>query len=206
LSPTNGDYILVQWLIEESAIIPFKIWSHGRAMSMAVDGRHTLVVKCLIKEVGADIDAVILSGDVTHTRTVLEEAVRNGNYVLAHWLIGKGALISSSIWYNLGKRHFFNLEHADFAELSSLLKVLLLLPMSPGQYQFLPDFVAKVTPQHADLCTRGRQLRDRLPSYLELQEAPVGKHCPISTVLQAMLTTYTLHTPEDLWRDGLQWL
>jgi hypothetical protein len=32
----------------------------------------------------------------------------------------------------------------------------------------------------------------------------VGTHCPLPTVLQAMVTACALPTPEDLWSDGLQ--
>jgi hypothetical protein len=95
-------------------------------------------------------------------------------------------------------------ELADAAELSSLLKVLTLLPMSPDQDRYLPTFVALLSPQLAELCTRGRQLRDRLPAYLEQQEASVGTHCSLPTVLQAMVTAYARPTREDMWSDGLQ--
>jgi hypothetical protein len=39
--------------------------------------------------------------------------------------------------------------------------------MSPEQDNFLPAFVAQLSPQHAELCAWGRQIRDRLPAYLE---------------------------------------
>jgi hypothetical protein len=78
--------------------------------------------------------------------------------------------------------------------------------MSPDQDQYLPAFVANLSPQHAELCTRGRQLRDRLPAFLEQQEASVGTHCPLPAVLQAMVTAYARPTREDLWSDDLEWL
>jgi hypothetical protein len=175
---------------------------------MAVDLGHTLLVKCLIKEGGADIEAMLTPSNPTYifmgnpTHTVLSTAATMGNYPLVQWLIEEGALIPACISHFL--KTFFNTERANAAELSSLLKVLMLQLMSPNQDRDLSAFVAQLSPQHAEICTRGRQLRDRLPAYLEQQEASVGTHCPLPAVLQAIVTAYALPTPEDLWRDGLQ--
>lgn len=57
-------------------------------------------------------------------------------------------------------------------------------------------FVAKLSPQHAELCTWGRQLRDRLPAYLEQQRASLHTYLP--TVLQAIVTAYALPTADDV--------
>jgi hypothetical protein len=86
------------------------------------------VVKCLIKEGGADIDKVI------SVFSALSLAARHGKYSLAQWLIEEGALIPTTIWSSLSMR----VEEADAAELSSLLKVLILLPMSPDQETSCP--------------------------------------------------------------------
>jgi hypothetical protein len=165
-------------------------------MYMAVDERHTDVVKCLIKEGGAAVDTMIIPGN--HIHTVLKRALINSNYPLAQWLIEEGALIPVTIW------RCSNHERADAAELSSLLKVLTLLPMSPDQDRDLPAFVANLSPQHAELCTRGRQLRDRLSAYLEQQRTSICTHLPL--VLESIVAAYALSTPEELWSDGLQWL
>jgi hypothetical protein len=156
------------------------------------------VVKCLIEEGGADINAMI--GATANIISPLSLATLRGKYPLAQWLIEGGAIIPTKIWDYVGKED----ELADAAELSSLLKVLILLPMSPDQDRYLPTFVALLSPPHAELCTRGRQLRDRLPAYMEQQEASVRTHCPLPAVLQAMVTAYARPTPEDLWSDGLQ--
>jgi hypothetical protein len=66
--------------------------------------------------------------------------------------------------------------------MSSLLKILVLLPMSPDHDRGLPAFVAKLielSPQHAELCTRGRQIQARLPAYLEQQRDLVRTHVPV---------------------------
>jgi hypothetical protein len=186
---SRGDIAMVRRLLKEGASLGESDVNGRTAMHMALFRRHTLVVKCLIKEGGADIEAntVLEAGNLEYT--VLEETVMWGKYALAQWLIEEGARIRpAGIWYML--KRSLNLERADAAELSSLLKVLLLLPMSPDQDHFLPVFVANLSPQHAELCTRGRQLRDRLPAYLEQQEASVRTHCPLPAVLQAIVTAY----------------
>jgi hypothetical protein len=201
---SRGDVTEVQRLLRDGASLS-ELGVNGRtAMSIAVHGCHTLVVKCLIKEGGADIEANISAGNPEYT--VLEETVMCGSYALAQWLIEEGALIPTTVWDYLGLEHYLVDECADAAKLSSLLKVLTLLPMTPKQDQVLPAFIVQLSPQHAELCTRGRQLRDRLPAYLEQQEASVRTYCPLPAVLRAMVTAYALPTPEDLWSDGLRWL
>jgi hypothetical protein len=124
-------------------------------------------------------------------------------------IIEEGALIPTNIWESLAKR----VQHADglsaglapdAAELSSLLKVVTLLPTSLETDYFLPAFIAELSPQHAELCMQGRWFRWRLPAFLEQQQASVSTHCPLPTVLQALVTAYVLPTTEDLWSDGLQ--
>jgi hypothetical protein len=98
-----------------------------------VDRRHTLEGKCLIKEGGADIEAVITPpGDPKHTVSSL--SATNGDHILVQWLIEESAIIPFKIWSHLGS--YNHLARADAGELSSLLKVLLLLPMSPDQINF----------------------------------------------------------------------
>jgi hypothetical protein len=57
---SRGDVADVQRLLRERASLS-ELGVHGSsAMYMAVHRRHTLVVKCLIKEGGADIGAMIM--------------------------------------------------------------------------------------------------------------------------------------------------
>jgi hypothetical protein len=90
------------------------------------------------------------------------------------------------------------LEDADADALASLLKVMVLLADAP------PDFVAKLSPAHAELATRGLQLRAQLPSYLEQQKALVVAHCPLPAVLQPIVFGLAAPTPEDMWTEGLR--
>jgi hypothetical protein len=89
------------------------------------------------------------------------------------------------------------LEDADADALASLLKVMVLLADAP------PDFVAKLSPVHAKLATRGRQLRAQLPSYLEQQWALVVAHCPLPAALQPIVFGLAAPTPENMWTEGL---
>jgi hypothetical protein len=90
------------------------------------------------------------------------------------------------------------LEGTDADALASLLKVMVLLTDAP------PDFVAKLSPMHAELATRGRQLRAQLPSYLEQQRALVVAHCPLPAALQPLVYGLAVPTPEDMWTEGLR--
>jgi hypothetical protein len=80
----------------------------------------------------------------------------------------------------------------------SLLKVMVMLGDAPA------DFIAKLTPPHAELCTRGRKLRAQLPSHLNHQQALITTYCPLPAVLQSLVVAYALTTPEDMWADGLR--
>jgi hypothetical protein len=157
----------------------------------------------MIKDGCANFEAMIgMRSMGTSSNTVLALAAGSSQYHLTQWLVEEGALLPISIWEML------NIKSADVdvSALSLLLKVLTQLPMSPEHDHHLPTFVATLSPQHAELCTRGRQLRAQLPAYLEEQRASVATHCALPAVLQAMVTAYALPTPEDLWSDGLQGL
>jgi hypothetical protein len=100
--------------------------------------------------------------------------------------------------------HYFPRSDCHFqttnpTELSSLLKIMVLLEDAPA------DFIAELSPQHAELCTRGRLLRAQLPSHLEQQRAAVVTNCPLPAVLQSLIVAYAITTPgpEEMWADGL---
>jgi hypothetical protein len=76
---------------------------------------------------------------------------------------------------------------ADAHALALLLKVMVLLADAP------PDFVAKLSPEHTELATRGQQFRVQLPSYLEQQRALVVAHCLLPAALQPIV--YGLANP-----------
>jgi hypothetical protein len=136
---------------------------------------------------------VIIVDEPRHS--VLSLAAAYGSFILVQWLIEEGAIIRNNIWEVL------NIRVANAARLSSLLKVLTLIPILPDLDNLLPGFVAKLSPQHAALCTR-----DRLPAYLEQQRTSLHTHCPLPTVIQAMVTAYALPTSEDLWTDWVEWM
>jgi hypothetical protein len=88
--------------------------------------------------------------------------------------------------------------HTYKNQLTSLLNFMELLG-DPSVF-----FTWRLLPQHADLAARGHQLREQLPSYLVQQRAAVVAHCPLPTVLQAIVTAYAVPTPVDMWTDGLR--
>jgi hypothetical protein len=65
-------------------------------------------------------------------------------------------------------------------------------------------FVARLFLQHAVICKQGRQLRARLPPYLEQQRAAVVACWPLPAVLQSRVATYAVSTPENMWADRLR--
>jgi hypothetical protein len=92
-------------------------------------------------------------------------------------------------------------EDADAAELSSLLKVMVMLADAPAY------LLSWLKPEHVEICERGRRLRRQLPLYLEAQRAGVLASCPLPAVLQSIVTEPSMlrryHVPEDMWTDGL---
>jgi hypothetical protein len=82
--------------------------------------------------------------------------------------------------------------------LTSLLKVMVMLGDAPH------DFQRRLSPHHALIVTRGRQLRARLPEYLEKQGALLAAHFPLPTVLKLLVSAYAVPTIEDMWTDGLR--
>jgi hypothetical protein len=196
-----GDVTEVQRLLKEGALGSELDEEVKSALLAAVFQGRSPVVKSFIKEGGADINTVITPGGPEHT--VLSVCANFGRYSLVQWLLEEGATSLTSIWEDLKNT---SLKHPDAAELSSMLKVLILLLMSSAHDCYLPAFVAELSPRHAELCTRGHRLRALLPMYLEQQWVSLHTHCFLPTVLHAMVITYALPTTEDTRSDGLQLL
>lgn len=94
--------------------------------------------------------------------------------------------------------HVVRIETSEGAELSALLKVMVMLEDAPA------NFIAYLSPQHAELCTLGRELRANLPAYLEQQRATIVPHCPLPAVLLTLVVAYVDTTPADMWTDVLR--
>jgi hypothetical protein len=112
----------------------------------------------------------------------------------------QGALVTER--YHLGRTVWDELRNhcrreGSAAELSSLLKVMVMLGDAPA------NFITGLTQHHAEICKRGRQLRAQLPSHLERQRATVVAHCPLPDVLRSLVAAYGVTTPEDMWADKL---
>jgi hypothetical protein len=111
-------------------------------------------------------------------------------------LLTESANYGVTAWGSIYYYHLEDLE--DTAELSSLLKVMVMLEDAPAY------FIGKLSQQNTEICTEGRQFRAQLPSYLEQQRAVVVVHCPLPAVLQSLVAAYATTTPEDMWTDGLR--
>jgi hypothetical protein len=80
--------------------------------------------------------------------------------------------------------------------LLSLLKVMLMIENAPA------DFIAGITPDYAELCTRGNTIWAQLPIRVEQQRAAVVANCTLPAVLQSLVTAYAVTTLEDLWTES----
>jgi hypothetical protein len=67
-------------------------------------------------------------------------------------------------------------------------------------------FIVKISPQNADVVTRGRQIRALRPSYLEHQRASTSNHSPLPAVRQSIFAAYAEPTQEDMWTDWVRWM
>jgi hypothetical protein len=138
-------------------------------------------MKQLLAE-GADINEVGMDGWGVVLHAIMGEQV-----AALSWLLTEGEAsiddVGEYLWTSLPS------ENADAAELSSLLKVLVMLEDAPVH------FISRCSPQHAELCERGRQFRAQLPSYRVQQQESVMTICPLPTVLQSIVAGYAATTP-----------
>jgi hypothetical protein len=119
-------------------------------------------------------------------------AANNGHMPTVEWLLNEGGAeisdtcergeIRATVW------DFLNLHVANDAELSSLLRVIVLLADPPSY------FLGRFKPQHARIIAQGMQLRAQLPAYIEQHLAAVVAHCPLPAVLQPIVARYELNT------------
>jgi hypothetical protein len=191
----RGDLEGVKRLVGEGADIKERLYGETALLRAAVSG-NIPIMHWLLTEGGSSLDE-----QAVHGGHALSIAAYFGNFGAMQWLLEvQGASMTESD--DLGRTVWGAFYHhgrgvGSAAELSSLLKVMVMLEDAP------PFFVAKLSPAHADICTRGRQLRAQLPSYLEQQRTAVIAHCPMPGVLQAVVATYAATTSEDMWADGL---
>jgi hypothetical protein len=151
-----------------------------------------------------------LAEETSSHMTALSLASANGRFAAVQYLLEEqGASISDTedsgdtVWDNITRW----LETSDITEytdmsnveLSSLLKVMVMLEDAPSDFITRPQLL----PQHSEICTRGQQLRAQLPSYLGQQRAAVVAHCTVPAVLQSIVAAYAATTPEDMWANGL---
>jgi hypothetical protein len=193
----EGDLEIVKRLVSEGADVKKTNFPGGYTPFLwAASLGHIPIMHWLLTEGGSSLAEQTTSG----VHVWLLTAYR-GNYATMQYMIQKhgGPLTEigtrdDTVWSKL----WVHCSGGEDAELSSLLKVMVMLDDSPDG--FVDDVLL---PQHADICTWGRHFRAQLPSFLEQQRAAVAAHCPLPTVLQSIVTAYAVTTPEDMWADGL---
>jgi hypothetical protein len=156
---------------------------------------HIPIMHWLLTEGGSSVAEQCVNG-----YSALLLAAPGGHFSAMQWLLEeqeasiiKRDHFGRTVWDGL---HLYcKYKNYVAAKLSSLLKVMVMLDDAPAA------FVAKLSPQLADICTRGPQLRAQLPSYLEQQRAAIVAHCPLPLPLVA---EYAATTPEDMWAYGLR--
>jgi hypothetical protein len=181
-------------LVADGASVTERDTTNGfTALVYASSQGNIAVVKYLLEE-GASITEKTDSG-----WTSLLVAAAQQHYPLVEYLLQETeSCIDETLEDSLSVWNLLEPRGADEAELSSLLKVMVMLDGAPH------FFVAKLSPVHVELITRGRQYRAQLPSYLEQQRALVVAHCPLPSVLQPLVAAYAATTPEDMWTEGLR--
>jgi hypothetical protein len=191
----EGNLESVKRLVAEGADVKGTFHGYTPFLWAATQG-HIPIMHWLLTEGGSSLAEHNLA-----TRSALLLAALSGHFTAVQYLLEEhGASMTETD--NAGFTIWVYLSCVDqatrAADLSSLLKVMVMLEDAP------PFFIAKLLPQHADICKRGRQLRGKLPSYLEQQRAAIVAHCPLPAVLQSVVAVYAVTTPEDMWADGLR--
>jgi ankyrin repeat protein len=148
------------------------------ALLWAASYGHIPIMHWLLTEGGSSLDEKDKYGE----NTVLMTALMGHYPALQYLLEGQGALLSESDSHMYGRTVWDAIIDSgcldpNDLELSSLLKVMVMLEDAPA------SSIIGLSPQHDEICSRGRQLRAQLPSYLEQQRTAVVAHCPLPAVL-----------------------
>jgi hypothetical protein len=190
----EGDLEKLKRLVAEGAYVA-EADIHGyTALLHAAFFGHIPIMHWLLTEGGSSLT----EKDIHGTPALMIAAIMGHFPAMQYLLEERGASITETDNYGgtvWGKMRMLRDKNV---ELFSLLKVVVLLDDAPA------DFIAKLSPRGTEICTRGRQLRAQLPSYLEQQRAKVVVHCPLPAVLQPLIAAYAATTPEDMWTDGLR--
>jgi hypothetical protein len=193
---STGDLESVKRLVSEGADVKETNFPGGYTPFLWAASRgHIPIMHWLLTEGGSSLAEQTTSG--VHVWLL---AVYRGNFATLQYLFeehGGPRTESGTRDDTLWSKLWVHCSGGDAAGLSSLLKVMVMLDDAPA------GFADDALPQHADICTRGRQLRTQLPYFLEQQRATVVAQCPLPAVLQSLVVAYAITTPEDMWVDGL---
>jgi hypothetical protein len=123
-----------------------------------------------------------------------------GKLTTCKWLLEHGGAditdrtnAGKDVWHKLG-----NLSYVNAAELTALLRVMVLWSAPPGW------LVRQMSPEHAPVGEEGVRLKAALPAYLARRRALLDVHCPLIAPLRALVCGYDEPTTtEELWATGL---
>ena len=193
----GGSIAMVQYLVLECGASITEVSTAGlNVLHTAAMKGNTALVRWLVEVGGAILQCGNNAGWTAFLLAALE-----GQYGTAQYLLEEGSA-SIDEMRNLNGRLIWRVlkmdEVNDAAALSSLLKIMVMLGDASA------DFIARLSPEDAELATRGRQFRAQLPSYLEQQRAMIVTHCPLPNVLKNLVTAYAVTTPEDRWTNGMR--
>jgi ankyrin repeat protein len=194
ISAQQGDLKTVCCLVEELGADVNQADPNGvTPLLIAAYQGQLNVVKYLSKVHSLDTSWTTCNGS-----TPLLISAYRGHLNVVRYLLDEGVSIAEADHKGRTLWDVLNVKDADQAELTSLLETMVLLGEASS------DFIAKFSPQHAELFTRGRELRAKLPAYCEQQWALIIEHSPLPTVLQPIVAAYAAPRAEDVWASGLR--
>jgi ankyrin repeat protein len=166
LAVEEGDLESVKRLVAEGADVKEAFVGGYTPFLLAACQGHIPIMHWLLTEGGSS-----LTEKTTCYVSALLLVTAGAYFAAMQYLLEKhGASMTESD--NIGRTVWSELKNrcrreGSAAELSSLLKVMVMLDDAPA------DVCKHLTPQHAELCARGQRFRAQLPSYLEQQRAAV---------------------------------
>jgi hypothetical protein len=150
----NGDIAKVEGVVVEGANTAERSINGYTAFLQAAYYGHIPIIHWLLTE-GASSLAEYATNTSTHALMVANMERRFP--IMQYLLEERGSLVSERDWFGRTVWGSIYLRGYSSIELYSLLKVMVILEDAPA------GFIVRLSTKHAEICTRGRQLRGELP-------------------------------------------
>lgn len=189
----NGDIERVEQLLADGAnYLERDSLGFTALLKSAYFGQKAMFEYLLDKGLGT------LSEQTSFGENAVLTCAYQGHLSMMHWLLtDAGASLPEGKKARLNVWRQLKIADADDAVLTSLLKIMIMLDDAPR------NFIARLLPHHADIVTRGQQLREQLPLHLESQRVLVDAHCPLPAVIHSIVIEYAVTTIDEMWENGL---